>query len=257
MRRYPDIYIDPWPKPQLAECIWYHTFDLPEAGLVFGQWDLRGRFKDYTSHVPLAGLRVLDVGTASGFLTWEAELAGAQVVSFDLDDARRQKLLPFREQIYMTDRAQSERERNGYFDGIKRSYWYMHHTIKSQAQAYYGDIENLPPDLGQFDVAILGSVLEHLADQIQVLASVARLANLLILTGPLKETDEPMADFAGRAADSYANYSFWRYSLGAYREILAMLGFAIDRVTRSRYRCLLNGGEEVEIPTLVASRRRQ
>ena len=87
-----------------------------------GEWDLRGRFDDYVGRLDLSGKRVLDIGTASGFLTWEAERRGAQVVSFDLDHASLQKLLPFRDSIYMRDRAESERQREHFFDGMKRGY---------------------------------------------------------------------------------------------------------------------------------------
>jgi len=145
-------YIRPWPKPQLQECFWYRTVDLPGIGVVEGQWDLRGKFGDYTGHVNLAGKRILDIGTASGFLTWEAEAAGAEVVSFDLDHARRQKLLPFKDSAYMQDRAESEWQREFFFNSMKYSYWYMWHVKKSRAKVCYGDIENLPRELGYFDV---------------------------------------------------------------------------------------------------------
>lgn len=247
------LYTDPWPSPKFEDCVWYHTIDLPDGRTVQGQWDLRNRFCDYTSHVPLAGKRVLDVGTASGFLTWEAERAGSEVVSFDLDHARRQKLLPFKDQVYVYDRVESERQRNEFFDGMKRSYWYMHHALQSKALVHYGDIENLPRELGHFDVAFLCAILEHLPDHIQAMASVAGLADMIIVAGAFDETEALRADFAGRAVNPTANYSFWRYSVGVYREIFAMLGFHVDRITHAKYKCLLDNSD-VELPTLVASR---
>ena len=124
----------------------------------------------------------IDIGTASGFLTWEAERRGAQVVSFDLDHASRQKLLPFRDSIYMRDRAESERQREHFFDGMKRGYGYCHHAFGSSAKVHYGNIERMPLELGHFDVALLCSVLEHLPDHIQAIASAASLANTLVIT---------------------------------------------------------------------------
>ena len=58
------------------DCFFYHTLDLPGIGLVEGQWDLRGRFDDYIGDVDLRDKTVLDVGTANGFLTFEAEKRG-------------------------------------------------------------------------------------------------------------------------------------------------------------------------------------
>jgi 2-polyprenyl-3-methyl-5-hydroxy-6-metoxy-1,4-benzoquinol methylase len=67
-------------------CWFYHVMDLPEFGTVnhFGSWDLRGRFDDYVSYATLARKTLLDVGCASGFLTFEAEKRGATVMSFDV-----------------------------------------------------------------------------------------------------------------------------------------------------------------------------
>jgi 2-polyprenyl-3-methyl-5-hydroxy-6-metoxy-1,4-benzoquinol methylase len=64
----------------------YHVMDLPEFGTVnhFGSWDLRDRFDDYVAHTPLASKTLLDVGCASGFLSFEAEKRGAIVTSFDV-----------------------------------------------------------------------------------------------------------------------------------------------------------------------------
>jgi hypothetical protein len=244
------LYTAPWPCPPLSECLWYHTLDLPDGQTVYGQWDLRGRFSEYTGGVALAQKRVLDVGTASGFLTWEAERAGAKVVSFDLDHARRQRLLPFRDQVYFYNRPLSESQRQESFDDLKRSYWHMHHALGSQAQVHYGDVENLPRELGHFDVAFLCSILEHLPDHIQAIGSVAALTDTIVITGPIEETEEPIARFAGHAQTPEANFSFWRYSIGTYREILSMVGFAIDRITRASYPCLLHH-KEIEIPTMV------
>jgi len=42
----------------LADCDFYHTVDIPDHGVVQGQWDLRGREADYLGHVPLAGRSV-------------------------------------------------------------------------------------------------------------------------------------------------------------------------------------------------------
>jgi SAM-dependent methyltransferase len=247
------VFVDPWPKPKLEDCFWYHTVDLPSGETMNGQWDLRGRFVDYTGHVDLHGKRLLDIGTASGFLSWEAERAGAEVVSFDLDHSRRQRLLPFKDSIYCVDRAESERQREVFFNGLKSSYWYMHHSLRSKAKVFYGDIENLPRDLGHFDVALFGSVLEHLPDHIQPIGSAALLSDMIIITGPMTDSEALTADFAGHAGHPEANYSFWRYSLGVYQQIFAMVGFRITNITRASYHFVLEN-QEIEIPTIIACR---
>src|SRR3954453_19690526 len=81
---------------RLEDCYFYHTMELPGLGIVKGHWDLRGKFDDYIGRVELGGKSVLDVGTATGFLSFEAEQRNAaRVVSFDMSDVRQQAFVPF------------------------------------------------------------------------------------------------------------------------------------------------------------------
>ena len=68
-----ELYASPRNVQNLSDCFFYHTMELPGIGVVEGQWDLRGRLDDYLGGVPLVGRRVLDVGSASGFLSFEME----------------------------------------------------------------------------------------------------------------------------------------------------------------------------------------
>jgi hypothetical protein len=47
-------------------------------------WDLRGGVDHYLGKVAFAGERVLEIGPASGFLTFEMEKRGAAVVSVEV-----------------------------------------------------------------------------------------------------------------------------------------------------------------------------
>jgi 2-polyprenyl-3-methyl-5-hydroxy-6-metoxy-1,4-benzoquinol methylase len=67
--------------PSITDCRFYHAMDLPQIGFVQGGWDLRGRFDDYIGGVRLKDRSVLDVGAASGFLSFEAEQRGARSVT--------------------------------------------------------------------------------------------------------------------------------------------------------------------------------
>src|SRR5689334_8426613 len=77
------MYAEPRNVSDLSKCRFYHAMDLPDGQFVRGNWDLRNSFEKYTGFAQFAGRRMLDVGTASGFLTFEAEKRGAEVVSFD------------------------------------------------------------------------------------------------------------------------------------------------------------------------------
>ena len=230
------LYASPRVITDLSDCYFYHTMDLPEFGLIRAHWDLRGRFDEYIGGVDVKGKTVLDVGTATGFLSFEAEQRGAQVVSFDMAKGSQQTFLPFKDKPYYNDHESWAQKYTAEIERWKNAYWLSHRLLKSQARAYYGDVYHLPETLGRFDVAIVGSVLEHLSDQVTALASIARLTNgTLILVTPLIEDDEPMARFEPRAANPAADYTWWTYSTGVYREVLGMLGFGITAITKGNY----------------------
>ena len=62
----------------LADCAFYHSMDLPGHGTVEGMFDLRGAVDEYLGGVDLRGKRVLELGTADGFLCFEMERRGAR-----------------------------------------------------------------------------------------------------------------------------------------------------------------------------------
>jgi len=224
---------------RVEDCFFYHTLDLPGIGVVEGVWDLRGRFDDYIGGVELKGKSVLDVGTGNGFLTFEAEKRGAsEVVSFDIGDAKFQHLLPFKDSLYYTDHQYWRTCASASYERWKNGYWMAHRLYRSRALAYYGDVYELPTELGLFDVTIIGSVLDHLRDQISAMGSVARLTrSTMVIVTDFLETDEKTALFAGDANQPNHNFTWWVYSLGTYREVLKMLGFRIDSITREKYSC--------------------
>lgn len=250
-----DLFAAPRLIERLDDCFFYHAMELPGFGLVPAHWDLRGRFDDYIGGVDVAGKSVLDVGTATGFLSFEAEKRGAsRVVSFDQKDGAEQTFLPFKDKPYYSDHARWAEQYRGEIERWKNAYWLSHRLLGSKAEVCYGNVYDLPRELGEFDVTILGSVLEHLSDPISALASSARLTTgRIVVVTPLLETEEPIARFEGRVAHPEADFTWWIFSLGVYREVFGMLGFAIEKVSRAKYRYMF-GDRDEERATLVAVR---
>jgi len=220
----------------LDDCYFYHTMDLPGFGLIRAHWDLRGRFEEYVGGVDVAGKSVLDIGAATGFLSFEAEKRGARVVSFDMNRGSQQTFLPFKDKPYYRDHERWAAEYGAQIEKWKNAYWLSHRLLESKARVYYGDVYTLPTELGTFDVVIVGSVLEHLSDQVTALASITRLTReTLVIVTPLLETEEPIARFEPRASNPEHDYTWWTYSTGVYREVLGMLGFEIKSITQGEY----------------------
>lgn len=255
-----------WARPRRGltkdACFFYHTTDFSDGTTAFGQWDLRGRYAEYIGHVDLRGARVLDVGTASGFLSFSAEEAGArEVVSFDLDTAARQHLLPFQESLYVTDHPAWIRVQSDAFESWKNAYWFAHQDRGSRARAVYGDVYDLPPAIGQFDVVILGAILEHLGDPVRAIGAVAKVAaKRIVINTDLIAGDEPIAQFKGDPAHPDRNYIFWVYTLETYRRILAICGFEIEHTEEHDFSALSAGPEghswKLRSRTAIVARRR-
>jgi SAM-dependent methyltransferase len=239
----------------LSDCFFYHAMDLPGVGEVRGHWDLRGRFNDYIGGVELRGKSVIDVGAATGFLSFAAEQNGAaRVLSFDIGHARQQAFLPFKDKLYYRDPERWAEQYGAEIEQWKNAYWLCHRLLNSKAEVYYGDIYALPAELGEFDVAIVGSVLEHLSDQITALASIARLTReTIVLVSPVLQTDERIARFESLASNPAADFTWWTYSLGVYREVFGMLGFKILKVSHAQY-YYMYGERFEERSTIVAVR---
>ena len=240
---------------RVEDCFFYHVMELPGFGLIPAHWDLRGRFDDYIGGVLVAGKSVLDVGTASGFLSFEAEKRGAtRVLSFDQSDGARQTFLPFKDKPYSRDRAAWAEQYRAEIERWKNAYWLAHRLLNSKAEVFYGDIYDLPTELGQFDIALVGSVLEHLGDPVTALASIARLTReTIVVVTPLLETEEPLARFEGRADKPEADFTWWVYSLGVYREVFGMLGFSITQVSRADFYYMY--GDRFEARSTIVARR--
>ncbi|MGH9122965.1 MAG: class I SAM-dependent methyltransferase, partial [Acidimicrobiales bacterium] len=155
------LYAEPRTVAGVEECLFYHTMDLPGVGLVEGPWDLRPSAGDYLGNLDLRGKRALDVGTASGFLTFEMERRGAEVVSYDLGESMGGwDLVPFGGRISKTMLA----ERSSGIGRINNAWWLAHQALGSRARVVYGPVYEMPSDIGPVDVAVFGAILLHLRD---------------------------------------------------------------------------------------------
>ena len=165
-------YAEPRNMVNVGECAFYHHMDLPGIGEVGNGWDLRKTVNDYLGNFDFRGKRVLDVGTESGFLSFEMEKRGAEVVSFDRANTADWQLVPFSAKDFDVSKMQANM---GDLDASRNGYWLAHRLLKSRARVYYGDIYNIPEEIGQFDVVFLGMVLPHLREPFHALAQTARL----------------------------------------------------------------------------------
>jgi O-methyltransferase len=231
------LYEKPWPVASAAECNFYHTTDVPGHGLVRGQWDLRAGVDDYLGHYDFKGKRVLEIGPATGFLTFHMEKTASEVVAVELPmDRGFWNAVPY-ENLGLARRDDSwTKAEEQFFDhirGIRRGFWFCHRMFGSKALVYHGSSENLPAELGEFDVAVLAAVLLHTRSPVAVLESVARrvTGSIIITEVHVPELGEDGVCALVPTESNKAWDTWWRFSPRFFTQFLEVLGFTEHRVS--------------------------
>ncbi len=215
----------------LSDLVWYHAFELPDGRVLPGAWDLRGHETAYLGGVDVAGKRVLELGPATGYLTFYMERMGAEVVSFEAGFDVSIDMLPVK------GRDDPEGKLRVMQDTIDRNHdawWYLHRTLGSSAKFVQGSIYDMPADLGTFDITLVGAILLHLREPWGALSQAAqRTTETMIVTEPLQDDlhdpESNIMRFSPSAEHHVTNW--WSIYPGAVVSMLSRLGFGLTETT--------------------------
>lgn len=163
--RSDDLYVQPRAVENMEDCWFYHTMDLPGHGPVKGLFDLRGNEGKYLGKVDFKGKRVLEIGTASGFLCFHMENQGAEVVAYDLSEDAKWDIVPF---ASFDHEVFDARLRPG-IQRLNNAWWMTHRLLKSQAKASYGSVYDVPKEIGPVDISTFCAVLTHFENPFRAL----------------------------------------------------------------------------------------
>lgn len=252
----------------LADCLFYHQMDLPGVGRVLGDWDLSHVRDRYLAGVPVAGQRVLELGPASGLLTWHLEQMGAEVVGFDAgDDTLIDMLIPG-----TWDARQAAADFRVTLEKLRNSFWFSHQALGLKANVAYGDIYHIPSALGPVDVTTAGCILLHLRDPFRALQQALRLTRHTVivtetlqsrrlywtsrlihwlLRGGRRHRSAPLCMLQPGGAEVQDTY--WGLPPDVMRQFLDVLGF---RVTRTVFHVQRYKGAPCLLYTMVGERVR-
>jgi SAM-dependent methyltransferase len=215
----------------LTDFVWYHTSELPDGTVLPGAWDLRGSESAYLGSVDVAGKRVLELGPATGYLTFYMERQRADVVAFDVGFDVSIDLLPVRGS---ENPVMKESVMTGTVDRNHDAWWYLHRTYGSSAKFVQGNIYDMPADLGSFDITLVGAILLHLREPWGALRQAAmRTTDCMIVTEPLQDTVSPPESNIMRFSPSAESHvsNWWSIYPGAVVSMLERLGFGNTEVT--------------------------
>jgi 2-polyprenyl-3-methyl-5-hydroxy-6-metoxy-1,4-benzoquinol methylase len=245
--------------PDLRECYFYHTTDVPGHGTIAGEWDLRANVRAYLGGVELQAKRVLEIGTASGFLCFAMEGMGAEVVAYDLSPEHAQDVVPYAGRDYPRARL----ELQAHTRRLNNAYWHCHHAFRSRARMVYGTVYALPEEIGLVDIVTFGCVLLHVRDPFLALSNAAQLVpETIIVTEPLvvrsKLKRAVQRWLAGPSLRFYPNFrtgepkeTWWVLSPEIIQSFLGVLGFEKQEVT---YHTQIFRGRPVQLFTIVGRR---
>lgn len=184
-------------REQVAAVPWYHTIDLGGGVETPGHYDHRPYLHHYGIPARLDGKRVLDVGAASGFFSFELERRGGEVTATDLPAWFDHDFGP----TYRPDQSAESGQRY-----LHQPFEIARRALGSRVTRREINIYDLSPEtVGRYDLLFCGSVLLHLTDPIRALwrlASVTKERAILATAIQPADSDLPIAHFIGhRSAD--------------------------------------------------------
>jgi len=209
----------------LDECDFYYTMELGDGEVVEGAWDLRGGERSYLGHVDVDGQRVLELGPATGHLSFFMERQGADIVAFDLAPGMAADIVPQEGHDLEAHRRLSL----VYAERVRNSWWYGHRKLGSRCRAVYGDIYQLPGDLRRFDISTFGAILMHLSKPFFALQQAAALTDkAIVVTDSIPSLpahpDATACEFAP-VDTTKSVVVWWQLTPGAIIRMLRVLGF--------------------------------
>jgi hypothetical protein len=225
---------------------------------VEGQWDLRPALEDYLGRVDFAGRRVLELGTADGYLTFAMEARGAEVVSHDLSPDHSWDVVPYARRH--DGEPPSWAGAGGEGEAMARlnnAWWLCHRAFGSRARLVTGTVYDVPVAIGPVDVSVFGALLLHTRDPFGALVSAARLTReTVVVTDALglvhfpaalrvvrarlpRQLRRPLMRFMPDARRAQDVDGWWRLTPEIVAAFLGVLGF--ERCEVSTHRQLYRG----------------
>jgi tRNA (mo5U34)-methyltransferase len=218
---------------------WYHTVDLPQGMVTPGQYDFRASLHCFPFPQDMRGMRVLDVGSATGFFAFEFEKRGAQVVSVELPSLYALDRFPGQDIEQIIAKIEKMMGSAGEKHGAAQLYHYLLEgpfefcckLLGSRVERCYSTVYDLSPaNVGAegFDLVFMGDILLHTLHPLQALAAVAPLCrgSLVIAQVMPEAADErPAMHYVGGDSLDSDEVSWWWPNQPCLEQLLKKLGF--------------------------------
>src|SRR5215472_5932707 len=231
--------------PDIRNYYWYHTVELPGGLVTPGQYDFRGTVDAFPFPADMRGLRVLDVGSATGFFAFEFVRRGAEVVSMELPSLEALDRFPGQSVEQSLDKIrkmlghQAAGEAGDkpkysaqqmYFYLLEGPFEFCRKQLGVSVKRCYTPVYDLTPAKagGSFDLVFVGDVLLHTLNPLEALAAIAPLCRgTLVLSQTIPEAEEGQAAMLYVGGDSLDSdeVSWWLPNKPCMMALLRKFGF--------------------------------
>lgn len=218
----------------LEHYYWYHTVDLGGGLVTPGDYDFRPQIDAFGFPADMTGLRVLDVGSATGYFAFEFERRGAEVVSVELPSLDKWDMLAAERDQIVREIASAHRASSpeqAYDRHLDGPFLFCHARLRSKVKRCYSSVYDLTPaKVGgeKFDLVYAGDILMHLFSPLRaldVLSGLCRGSLMLTIEVPFPGPPEmPLISFRGHLNGSEGR-TWWMPSRTCAEHMLKRLGF--------------------------------
>lgn len=191
---------------------WFHGIDFGGGLRSKGRsnpenWSLYGTMS-FLEHIPMAGARVLDIGTMDGLIAYTAEQNGASVVATDLYDRQSMRLAK---------------------ELLKSDVEYLPSTSIEDLLGIFGP--------SSFDIIVMGGLLYHLVSPLRAILiarNLVKTGGIVILETCATEEDKPVLNFnlGSPIVNEYTTYFI--PSLEAVRQMMTFCCFDVLGSNKTR-----------------------
>lgn len=216
-------------REEMAKYYWYHCVELGDGVVTDGDYDMRPLLPSYGFAPRMDGMRVLDVGRASGFFAFEFEQRGADVTATEIRsyldwDFVGGELWRARRRAEIGDEEAFNRcEIYGAFE-------FAHRVRGSRVKSVWSTVYDLDPGQlgGKFDLVFAGSISSHVRDPVLAMERLyAVTGGACVLAAPVFDVaavaELPMLALVG-TADSDRR-SWWMMNVRGLTEMLLCANF--------------------------------
>ncbi|MDF2115514.1 hypothetical protein PY365_08040 [Roseiarcaceae bacterium H3SJ34-1] len=255
-------YAPPRHVGTVDDCMFYHSIEIPNYGLIDGLSDMRPSLPILFDPVNFKGKNVIEIGPASGFFTFEMERRGANVTSIELGPDMDWDYVRHHDGLSEDVKKQWQAD----LERVKNSYWFGHERCSSKAKVVNGTAYDVKRLGLSAEIGLLSNTLVHLHDPLGAIASLAAsVTETLILcdaepyTGSRAGTffrhlfrKKCVAEFIPRHDNKKNIHTWWHLSAPIVEEYVKILGFT--ETTLVYFRSGLTKGAAVDQWAIIAKK---